>query len=232
MMNIKKIMVGTIVASAAMLLIQDSIAVESVSGCGSLKNHFGPFDYTDPRMNDNLRLVEVYHFDGVYEQALLLTNEGRESVLKGLTPRNIVAELDYTLRAFPNHHHALYAMSMFLYYLKQNAYHKYTEIMQKYRTSDCYYQRAVRFKSDDNGVYTSWGVYLYRTGEIEQAIDKLKKSIELQPKNADAYYTLGLIHLKKKDYIKAEQYAKKAYSQNYPLPYLRDKLKELGVWKN
>ena len=64
--------------------------------CGSLQNGYGPYDYRSDK--DKLRIVEQYH----------LTPEV-VNLVAGSTGE-IGDDLDYTLRAFPNHHVALMAM--------------------------------------------------------------------------------------------------------------------------
>lgn len=66
--------------------------------CGSLENAYGPFDYTNPDdFKNKLPLVEIAHFTPKVEGLM----GGKSGYLWG--------DLDYTLRAFPNHHRALYA---------------------------------------------------------------------------------------------------------------------------
>src|SRR5882672_10328606 len=66
------------------------------SGCGALPNAYGPFDYRIE--HDKLAIVEAYHFTSQVE----LLIRGQSGALG--------ADLDYTLRAAPNHHRALVAM--------------------------------------------------------------------------------------------------------------------------
>lgn len=74
---------------------------------------FGPFDYTDPEtarpgkygQSPPLHLVEIAHFTPEVEHLV----RGKSGAIYG--------DLDYTLRAFPNHHRALW--SMVRYYLGQ-----------------------------------------------------------------------------------------------------------------
>ena len=65
--------------------------------CGELGNSFGPFDYrTVPEQPK--RLVEGAHFTPVVE-----------SLIRGNTASGPGGDIDYTLRAMPNHHRALLA---------------------------------------------------------------------------------------------------------------------------
>lgn len=71
--------------------------VQDVAGCGSLQNAFGPFDYRDPAARaESLQVVERYHFTADVEM-----------LRRGKASANVLDDLNYTLRAFPNHHRAL-----------------------------------------------------------------------------------------------------------------------------
>lgn len=77
---------------------------QQVPGCGSLQNAFGPFDYRDPEARgEPLRLVESAHF-----------TPSVESLVKG-NSGTVAGDLDYTLRAFPNHHRALYSVAQYAF---------------------------------------------------------------------------------------------------------------------
>src|SRR5690242_17113706 len=71
--------------------------VAADDACGELENAFGPFDYRTVSA-DRKRLVEGSHFTPYIE-----------GLQRGHTGA-IGSEIDYTLRAFPNHPRALVAM--------------------------------------------------------------------------------------------------------------------------
>lgn len=79
-----------------MLLAGTSLAQEVDGGCGALQNAFGPFDDRTAR-GYNLDVVGSYHFTPPVEALI----RGASGTIGG--------DLDYTLRAFPNHHRALNA---------------------------------------------------------------------------------------------------------------------------
>jgi exosortase A-associated hydrolase 1 len=70
-----------------------ALAQSTSTPCGSLANAFGPYDYRTDR-GQPLNLVESAHFT---------TESG---AVDSRYHRPIGVELDYTLRAFPNHHRA------------------------------------------------------------------------------------------------------------------------------
>ena len=85
-------------ACAATVLAGFATASLAQAGnCGPLANAFGPFDYRTEKGN-SLYLVESAHFTPAVE-----------AVIAGNTTY-IGGDLDYTLRAFPNHHRALMSM--------------------------------------------------------------------------------------------------------------------------
>lgn len=193
--------------------------------CGSLKNHYGPFDYTNvDDYKNRLPIVESYHF----------TLEV-ESLIRGKSGA-LWAELDYTLRAFPNHHRALYAMLRYDIRERQ----KSQQINRPYQppvsergfpvTAACYFDRALRWRPNDPNVHLIYGIYLQRTGKLDQALERYKISEKLQPNSADLQYNLGLAYFQKKDYMLAKQHARRAYQLGYPLPGLRNQLKRVGQW--
>ena len=178
--------------------------------CGSLDNAFGPFDYRDPRNVDRLKDVNGNHMHRVLNGMAATSNSW-------LAINNI----DYMLRAFPNHAPVLRLMSE--YFLKGGK-------KGEHRSAECYFERAVRFTPDDGTVRMLLGVYLVRKGDAQAAREQLEQAYELLPDSADAAYNLGLLNYREKKYEQAKENAVKAYSLGYPLPALRDNLRKLGYW--
>jgi len=199
-------------------LARDLTRLEVPGGCGLLLNHFGPYDYRDPSRKDEIYLVEKAHFD---LEVFRLENAGRDG--RNAPPGG---GIDYTLRAFPNHHRALDALSRLV--IKE----KNLKPQNMTWPSECYFKRAIIFAPDDGVVYHIYGNYLYRIGKIEEAITAYKKAIALIPDYAEAHYNLGLILYKQKRYAESQVHAKKAYSLNYPLAALKEKLKSVGCWES
>jgi hypothetical protein len=196
------------------------------SDCGNpFVNAYGPFDYTNPdHFKNKLPIVDTHHF----------TQEVRDSAFrigsdtKG--PLFVVGNLDYTLRAFPNHHGALTAMGSYMIYLQKKDFNQYRTLTEKFRTPECYFQRAIEFKPDDASVQLIYGIYLFKKNELKRSLAQLSKAEQIQPENAEVHYNLGLIYLKQNNIDLSVKHAKKAYSLGYPLPYLREQLTKLGKW--
>lgn len=195
------------------IVLQVSVAFAQGSGvCGSLQNGYGPYDYRTDK--DKLQVVERYHF----------TSEV-EALLKGKSTGAIGGDIAYTLRAFPNHHRALMAM---------------TKLAQKERTAtprgagysmDCWFDRAERFQANDPMVKVIHGLYLIQTGRSGAALTKLEAARELDGKDANIHYNLGLAYFDVGQFEKSLQSAHLAYGAGFPLPGLREKLKRAGKWR-
>ncbi|ANQ86407.1 hypothetical protein dqs_3386 [Azoarcus olearius] len=175
-------------------------------GCGALENAYGPFDYRTH--HHKLGIVEKFHFGATQEQAL----------------SNVGGDLDYTLRASPNHHRALAAT------VKYGARTKQTVPPGMQFSVECYLIRGETFRPDDAMVKVLFGMYLFKAGRGKEAIQKLEAARELDQDNANVNYNLGLAYFDMREYDKALDSAHRAYAAGFPLPGLRDKLKRAGKW--
>lgn len=182
---------------------------QSVPGCGSIQNAYGPFDYRDPTAREkSLPIVEQFHFTPDVEM-LVHGKSGR-----------IIGDLDYTLRAFPNHPRALAAISR--YALGGGQFNAESGIP----SADCYFQRAIAFAPTDATVHEIYGNYLMKRGDKEGARAQYEDALRLAPDSAEISYNAGLFFLQQGDLTRAKALAKVAYDQGYPLPGLRRKLAE------
>jgi tetratricopeptide (TPR) repeat protein len=201
----------TLRPTAALLLALCAGPALAKPFCGDLANAFGPFDYRTPDP-DQLYLVEMAHFTEDVQQGI-----------KGNTG-TLGADLDYTLRAFPNHTKALATMARVA--LRQ----KTPQLPGARYAVECYFERAVRFKADDGTAWAAYGQYLYQLGQTERALPLLKKAAELAPENASVNYNAGIAYAHMKNYPLAVQHAKKAYQLGFPLNGLRKMLVDAGKW--
>lgn len=180
--------------------------------CGSLQNAYGPFDYRSDK--DKLAIVESYHLTPNVVNLVSTQSAG-----------TIGGDLDYTLRAFPNHHRALMAM------MKLGEKENVAKPRGAKYGVECYFQRALRFRDDDATVRMIYASYLSKKGKRVEALGQLDAAERLESENANIIYNTGLIYFDLKEYDKSLLYAHRAYGLGFPLPGLRDKLRRAGKWK-
>ncbi len=198
-------------------LILSGIATANV--CGSLENHYGPYDYTDAvAFNKMLPVVEKYHF-----------TRNVETLVAGETS-SIIGDIDYTLRAFPNHHKALYALSRYTIMMEGKK-KEYRAGGQHFYSIECYFDRAIRFKPDDGNVQYLFALYLHKKRKYKEALSHYKVALKYLPKSSEIHYNIGLLYFEMGKMDEAQKHAKLAYEGGYPLPWLRDELKKKGLWK-
>lgn len=185
---------------------------QEVPGCGNLVNAYGPFDYTNStHVAEKLPIVEQAHFTPEVEA---LTS-GATGALMG--------DLDYTLRAFPNHHRALYAVARYALQSDSPGH-------IGYYPAECYFHRAVAFAPDDGMVHMIYGIFLHKQEKHSEALEEYRTAVELMPQSAEAHYNLGLLYADLRQYDDAKKHAEQAYALDYPLDGLKNKLLEVGAW--
>ena len=186
---------------------------------------FGPYDYSDPNSRKPgvygpgapLPIVERSHFTPEVEQ-----------LVRGSSHSDPNHDLDYTLRAFPNHYRALWAMSR--YYLRQLDVAGYEALLESERKHasptppECYFQRAAAFAPEDRMVSAIYGIYLHRRGKLDEALAQYHRAEEELPKNGELANNIGLLYLDRGEIEKAKEYAKKARALGYPLSGLQRKI--------
>lgn len=201
--------------SLILLTLQFHLAVHAQSAiglCGDLANAFGPFDYrTIPA--EPKRLVESAHF-----------TPSVETLKRGNTGL-LGADLDYTLRAIPNHPRALYAMTR----LGERE-HRTTPRGAHYPV-ECYYDRAIRFRPDDARVRVLYAIFLIKNKRPKEALPQLELA-EDGAKDPEVAYNLGLAWFDLENYDKAMTFAAKAYASGITVPGLRQRLQSVGKWQN
>lgn len=181
--------------------------------CGSLKNGYGPFDYRSPGEPDAIRLVETFHFTPDV-QAL---RKGQSGTLP--------QDLAYTLNAFPNHPWALNSVARYAL----------TGMERSVRggplqfSPDCWFRRGIAFRPDDPAVRAIYANFLFKSRRYDEAKAQYEAALKIEPESAEVNYNYGLLLFELGDLTEAAEKAKVAYDNHYPLPGLRNKLKERGV---
>lgn len=203
------------VVAALLIAMAASATARAQSGdssCGPIQNAYGPYDYRTDR--DKLPIVELFHFKPEVEG--LVRGEGGTAV---------GSELDYVLRAFPNHHRALIAMTRLGEKLKS------AKPYGARYTVDCWYDRALRFRADDVVVRMLYAKYLVKNGREADAVQQLDRVAVLAKDNAFTHFNLGLIYFDMKLYDKALVQAHSASELGFPRADLQDQLKAAGKWQ-
>ena len=204
----------TCLAMVCIALTAEEVAAQA---CGSLKNGYGPFDYRTQK--DKLVIVEEYHFQPQVE------------FLKSGVSSSIGDDIDYTLRASPNHHRAL--RSMVRLGRKQQ---KEKPEGSRY-TVQCWLVRAVEFAPDDAHVRVLYGHWLIEKGDkraAAQQIDAAKSLYEQKDAaktDANLAYNLGLGMFELGRFDEAVQLSKTAKELGFPLDGLEKKLRRSGKWR-
>jgi hypothetical protein len=184
--------------------------------CTGAKQGYGPFDYLQRKsIPQNLDIVEGAHFTPEVEN-LVAGNTG-----------SIEGDLNYTLRAWPNHHRAL--LSITRYQLKINS--KLAKVNKLETPPECYFQRAINFSPKDAVTASLYGYYLRKTGHPKEALLAYEKALKLAPNTSKIEYAYSLLLIDLKQYDNALIQAKNAYQHGKPPEGLKKKLIKLGVWK-
>lgn len=208
-----------LMSCSTLLWFQPAHAQQLAMGCGTLKNHFGPFDYRYPtsvrtEFGDAHKMVEGAHFTPQVENLI----RGQKAVEPG-------PDIDYTLRAFPNHHRALLSMSRLA--LRSDS---RTPPRMRY-SAVCWFERAIAFAPDDGMVKVLYGQHLLKVGSKAEAIKQFDAAEPLAEGSANIHYNLGLAYLDLNRFDDALRHAHQAYALGFPLPGLRDRLKRAGQWR-
>lgn len=188
--------------------------------CGSLANAYGPFDYRTASQ-DKKNLVERPHF--IDQNIAIMRGQTRAR------QNHVMGDLDYTLRAFPNHHGALMAIDRLGRLMKTER-----PLLQHYKL-ECYYIRGLRMADDDPMLYYLYGMYLQHRGRKIEAREKIERAVEIfEAKDGqmtpNILYNLGLAYFEFGAYDEAAAYARRAADGGYTLPGLKNKLKRVGRW--
>ncbi|MBA4175630.1 MAG: hypothetical protein C0505_03585 [Leptothrix sp. (in: Bacteria)] len=180
--------------------------------CGDLSNgQNGPFDYRTER-DKKLQLVEEFHFTSKVEN-LFAGQSG-----------SLTQDLNYVLRAFPNHHRALVSLAR----LAERA--KLVTIPGMPFSVECYFERAVRFRPDDGTARMLYAGYLNKSQRRADALAQLAAVQELAKDNPFTHYNLGLMYAELSAYESALKHAHRAAELGFPRRELQQKLETAGKW--
>lgn len=179
---------------------------QEVPGCGSLTNILGPYDYYDPSARQELATVEANHF-----------TPDVEALRKGKSDVNIIGDLEFVLRHFPNHPRALNSVARFAVLGGRFP-------PGQIPSADCYFQRAIAFRHEDATVRMVYANYLTKVGNRSEARKQYEEALRLAPASAEINYNAGLFFVDEGQLERARTLSKIAYQGGYPLPGLRRKI--------
>lgn len=152
-----------------------TVVANAVNACGSLNSADGPYDYRTDK--DSLPIVESVHFPPIVENLIA----GNRGYLGG--------DLDYTLRAFPNHHCAL--VSVMNYGLRQ----KTEQPRDLPRPVECYFERAIRFRPQDAQTRLIYATFLKRHERLDEALQQVKVASEFPALLPIKRQSIGLFYV-------------------------------------
>lgn len=161
-----------------------------------------------------LKLVEDAHFTAEVETL-------RHGKI-GIGPPG--GDIAYTLRVYPNHHRALIAM------VALGEKEKTYQPNGSEHSVECWLQRAVAFRPDDNMARMLYGQYLIKSKRADEAAQQLSVAATQAGDNAFTQHNVGLLYFDMKEYDKALLQAHKAYELGFGAATLRDRLKSVGKW--
>lgn len=180
--------------------------------CGQLANGYGPFDYRKER-GKALGIVDAYHFNSDVRNL----RRGQSGSLGG--------DLDYILRASPNHHAALATISEWGVRLKTK------EPPTLPRSIDCYFERASRFQPDDHLVRLLYASFLQRMNLKAEALATLEPLEKLDDLQAFTHQNIGLLLLDLGEPERALVHAWKSQELGWARPGLKERLEKAGQWR-
>lgn len=202
---------SSIFVAAALVLSGAGLPVLAQSNCGSLQNHYGPFDYRIER--DKAFQVEKHHF-----------NAGVESLQRGQSGANIAGDIEYLLRVFPNHHRGLNSLMRLGLKIRS----EYLEGLAY--SVECYFERALRFQPQDAIVRMLYANYLVVHKRPSEAMQQLEVAIGLAADNPFTHFNIGLIYMDLKDYPHALVQAHRAMELGFTKQDLKERLVVAGQW--
>lgn len=183
------------------------------SMCGPLysSGQYGPYDFRHDK--DKLPIVIGAHF-----------TPDVEALIRGKTNSTPGGDIDYTLRAIPNHPNALLAM------MRLGEKVKSQQPRDSRYTVECWFERAIRFRPDDHVVRMIYTTFLTKNNRKAEAMQQLDIVLNAAKDSPFTYQNVGLLYVDLGEYDKALVQAHKAIELGLNRPDLREKLQSIGKW--
>jgi tetratricopeptide (TPR) repeat protein len=219
-------MIATLVRlSALALLAAPNLAWAQVNAnlCGPMKTGFGPYDYRADHFKAEPGDTQTYNFKRQLVEGAHFT-PNVENLIKGHSTY-IGGDIDYTLRAWPNHHRALHAMQR----LEKK---EGTDRPRGVRWPvECYFERAVRFAPNDTVVRALYAMYLAERKRMPEALQHLDVARKQAGDNALSHYNLGLTYFELGEFENALAQAHRVQALGFSREELKVKLAARGMWR-
>lgn len=136
------------------------------------------------------------------------------------------SDLSYTLHGYPNHPRAL--LTLIRLGEKENS----EQPKGLPYTIDCFFRRALRWRSDDLVVRMIYAQYLIKKERNTDARAQLEYVVNLAGDNPFTHFNAGLLYFDLKDYDKALQQAHRAEQLGFERQDLKTKLTQAGHWRD
>lgn len=214
--SLTRVSVLTVVSLATFPVAAQTLAVRGAepdnNPCGPIyTRHYGPYDFRTQR--GALAIVEEFHFDARVEAGI-----------RGING-HIAGDINYTLKASPNHHRALVTL------INVTTRAKADRLQGMEWPMECYFDRAMRFRPDDSVVRSLYGQWLYGRNRPQDAERQLARAIELAEENAFSQFNIGLIYFQNGRHELALQQAHRALAMGFPRQELVESLKRVNAWR-
>ena len=182
--------------------------------CDGIADWWSPKDFrlisSSPTLQRKFEDGKINHLD----PAISRMDDGNYNL-------NVIADLDFLLRRWPNHYLALQALIKF----EAGGGRTISN-----RPAICYFEWARRFAPDDVNVLILQGLYFYNKQDHAMAEAAWQSALQIDPGSPDAHYNLGLLYFGAGKFDDALKHGRAAYDSGFPLPGLKNKLVKAGQW--
>lgn len=187
--------------------------MEPPNPCGAIyTRHYGPYDYRTER--DRIRVVEEFHFTPEMEAGIRGVNA------------TVAGEVNYTLKASPNHHRALVTLMKVVERARQE------RLPGMEWPLECYFDRAIRYAYDDPVVRMLYAKFLNQRNRKVEAEKQLLMAAQFAPENPFTQYNVGLVAFEIGNHELALKQAHLARSMGFPRLELENSLRAANRWSD
>lgn len=135
-----------------------------------------------------------------------------------------IDNIDYSVKRTPREH-SLYPEMLTMIAAAHSG-------RREYEQAEQYLRESMRLHPRYAGAYAALGLLYRDLGRKEEGRDVLKEGdAATNGESAEIHYFLGLMLLEEGEIDAAVAHAREAYARRYPLPGLRQKLEQIGRWR-